>query len=45
MQAQRLIQAGQAWLGDTVADKPGQLIAEDVADPRSGAFPTSAGAV
>ena len=29
MQAQRLIQAGQVWLGDTVADKPGQLMAED----------------
>jgi 23S rRNA (cytidine1920-2'-O)/16S rRNA (cytidine1409-2'-O)-methyltransferase len=28
-QAQRLILAGQVWLGDIVADKAGQLIAED----------------
>lgn len=28
-QAQRLIQAGQVWLGDAVADKPGQLLPAD----------------
>jgi len=28
-QAQRLILAGQVWIGDTVADKPGQLVADD----------------
>jgi 23S rRNA (cytidine1920-2'-O)/16S rRNA (cytidine1409-2'-O)-methyltransferase len=30
-QAQRLIGAGQVWMGDRVADKPGQLVPEDTA--------------
>ncbi len=44
-QAERLIRAGQVWLGDAASgvrgDKPGQLVAPDVAQAPNADWPTS----